>query len=73
MVTTPKKGNVRAPQLENTVIPEDNRLVTRKDQIMARFPDILEGIGKFPGKPYTIQLDPKVPPKQTPCRPVLYI
>ena len=37
---------------------------------MARFPDIFEGIGKFLGKPYEIQLDPKVPPKQTPCRPV---
>ena len=37
---------------------------------MARFPDVFEGIGKFPGKPYEIQLDPKVPPKQTPCRPV---
>ena len=35
-----------------------------------RFPDVFEGIGKFPGKPYEIQLDPKVPPKQTPCRPV---
>ena len=35
-----------------------------------RFPDIFEGIGKFPGKPYEIQLDPKVPPKQTPCRPI---
>ena len=32
------------------------------------FPDVFEGIGKFPGKPYEIQLDPKVPPKQTPCR-----
>ena len=37
---------------------------------MARYPDVFEGIGKFPGKPYKIQLDPKVPPKQTPCRPV---
>ena len=37
---------------------------------MARFPDVFEGIGKFPGEPYEIQLDPKVPPKQTPCRPV---
>ena len=35
-----------------------------------RFPDVFEGIGKFPGKPYEIQLDPKVPPKQTPCRPI---
>ena len=42
----------------------------KKEQIMARFPDVFEGIGKFPGKPYKIQLDPKVSPKQTPCRPV---
>ena len=51
-------------------IPKDNRLITRKEQIIERFPDVFEGIGKFPGKPYKIQLDPKVPPKQTPCRPV---
>ena len=31
---------------------------------------MFEGIGKFPGKPYEIQLDLKVPPKQTPCRPI---
>ena len=31
----------------------------------------LEGVVKFPGEPYKIQLNPKVPPKQTPCRPVL--
>ena len=37
---------------------------------MARFPDMFKGIGKFPGKPYQIQLNPKVPPKQTPCSPV---
>ena len=37
---------------------------------MARFPDIFEGIGKFPGKPYEIQLDLRVPPKQTLCRPI---
>ena len=37
---------------------------------MARFPDVFEGIGKFPGKPDKTQLDPNVPPKQTPCRPV---
>ena len=70
MVTIPKNVNARAPQLQNTMIPEDNRLVTRKEQIMARFPDICEGIGKFLGKPYEIQLDPNVPPKQTACRPV---
>ena len=29
-----------------------------------------EGIGRFPGPPYHINIDPMVPPKQTPCRPV---
>ena len=37
---------------------------------MAQYPDVFEGIGKFPGPPYTIHLDPSVTPKQTPCQPV---
>ena len=47
-----------------------DQLVTQKEHIMARFPDVFEGVGKFPGQPYKILLNPKVPPKQTPCRPV---
>ena len=47
-----------------------NKLVTSKDQIMAQYPDVFEGIGKYPGPPYTIHLDPSVQPKQTPCRPI---
>ena len=69
-VTTFQNDNVRTPQSQNVKISEDDRLVTRKEQIMARFPDVFEGIGKFPGEPYKIQLDPKVPPKQTSCRSV---
>ena len=69
-VTIPKNGNVRTPQPQNTAISEDNGLITRKEQIMARFPNVFKGIGKFPGKPYKIQLDPNVPPKQTACRPI---
>ena len=34
---------------------------------MKHYPDVFEGIGKFPGPPYTIHLDPSVQPKQTPC------
>ena len=37
---------------------------------MRHYPDVFEGIGKFLGPPYTINLDPSVQPKQTPCRPV---
>ena len=69
-MVTSKKNKISTPQSQQTKIPEDTRLITKKKQIMARFPDMFEGIGKFPGEPYKIQLDPKVPPKQTPCRPV---
>ena len=37
---------------------------------MAQYPDVFGGIGKLPGPPYTIHLDPSVQPKQTPCTPV---
>ena len=66
----PKNSNVRTPQSQKAKISEDTQLITRKEQIMTRFPYVLKGIGKFPGEPYKIQLDLKVPPKQTPCRPV---
>ena len=63
MRTLPHNADTR-PTQTNT-IPEDNRIITTKKQILRRFPDVFKGIGKFPGKPYDIQLDPKVPPKQT--------
>ena len=43
-------------------------LVTWKEHIMYQYPYVFEGIGQFPGEPYHIQIDPKVPLKQTPCR-----
>ena len=48
----------------------NSKLITSKDQIIAQYPDVFEGIGKFPGPPYTIHLDPSVTPQQTPCWPV---
>ena len=65
-----KNDNINTPQSQQIKASEDIRLITKNEQIMTRFPDMFEGIGRFPGKPYKIQLDPKVPPKQTPCRPV---
>ena len=47
-----------------------HKKITSKDLIMKHYPDVSEGIGKFPGPPYTIHLDPSIQPKQTPCRPV---
>ena len=62
----PSKTKTHKPTIHHTKekptmvsIPEDNQLITRKEQIIARFPDVFEGIGKFLGKPYKIQLDPK--------------
>ena len=49
----------------------ESKLVTSQDQIMCEFPDVFEVIGKFPGPPYHIHIDPSVTPKQTPCRPIL--
>ena len=46
------------------------KLVTSKDQILCKHPDVFEGIGSFPGPPYHIKLDPSVSPKQTPCCPI---
>ena len=47
-----------------------SKLVTSKEQILQRYPDIFDGIGCFPGFPYHIQLDTNVTPKQTPCGPI---
>ena len=46
------------------------KLITSQDQIMHEFPDVFEGIGRFPGPPYNILVDPSVTPKPTPCRPI---
>ena len=47
-----------------------NKLITTKEQILEHNPDVFEGIGKFPGLPYSTQLDPNISPKQTPYCPV---
>ena len=44
--------------------------ITTQDQILQEYPDIFEVIGKFLGLPYHIHMDPKITPKQTPCRPI---
>ena len=67
----PQKDNTSNTPAKHNMTNEDNQLVTRQEHIMAQFPDVFEGVGKFPGKPYKICLDPKISSKQTPCRPVL--
>ena len=45
-----------------------NTLITSEEQILSSCPDVFEAIGRFPGPPYHIQVNPNVTPKQTPCR-----
>ena len=50
-----------------TILP---KLITTQSQILQEYPNVFEGIWKFPGLPYHIHVDPGVTPKQTPCRPI---
>ena len=62
-----------AHQAKATVKPKKPppiNIVTKKSDIKEHYADVFEGVRCFPGPPYHIQLDPKVPPKQTPVRPV---
>ena len=46
------------------------KLITSKEMILHEYPDVFEGIGKFPGPDYHIQVDPSIPAKQTLCQPI---
>ena len=59
-----------SPQVPTVKQHRPHKMITIKDHIMRHYPHVFEGIGKFPGSPYTIPLDPSIQPKQTPCRPV---
>ena len=47
-----------------------NMVITCKEQILSSYPDIFEGIGRFPGPLYHIQVNPNITLKQNPCQPV---
>ena len=46
------------------------KLITSKEMLLHEYPNIFEGISKFPGPDYHIQVDPSIPPKQIPCQPI---
>ena len=77
------KNSVNMPEntveMDNGAITQDTtpvdmqiqrKIVKRKANIKENYADVFEGVGRFPGPPYHIQVDPKIPPKQTPLRPV---
>ena len=47
-----------------------NRIIKSKQDIKRLYPTVFNGIGKFPGGLYQIQLEPSIPPRQMPYRPV---
>ena len=53
-----------------TVTKQGPKLITNKEMILQEYPDVFQGVGKFLGADYHIQIDSSVPPKQTPCQPV---
>ena len=72
-VSTQSQTQEVATQTQTTTSvqnPDVKKLTTSKEQILTHYPDVFEGFGKFPGPPYSIQLDPSISPKQTPCHPV---
>ena len=48
--------------------PDLNIVKTSKEQILSSYPDIFKSIGRFPGPPYHIQVDPNITLKHTPCQ-----
>ena len=47
-----------------------NRIIRSKQDIKRQYPTVFTGISKFRGELYKIRLDPNVPPRQMPYRPV---
>ena len=68
-VSTQKNKQKEANQTP-AVVKQNPKLITNKEMILQEYPDVFQGVGKFPGADYHIQIDPSVPPKQTPCWPV---
>ena len=62
-----KEGQHHKSQSDKSKPPT---LITNQKQILQEYPDVFKGIGKFPGPPYHIQVNPTIPPKQTLCRPI---
>ena len=64
-------SNASTSTTRNTVQKlNQNIAINSKEQILSKYLDIFEGIGRFPSLPYHIQVNLNIMPKQTPCRSV---
>ena len=68
-VPTQKNKQKEAAQTP-TATKQGPKLITNKEMILQEYPDVFQGVGKFPGADYHIQIDTSVPPKETPCWPI---
>ena len=57
-------------RIKTEEVNHGHQTVQSKEDLKTLYPNIFNGIGKFPGEPYTITLDPNVRPRQMPHRPV---
>ena len=67
-VSTQKNEQEMATQTTAVKI-KGPKLIMSKEMILQEYPDVFQGIGKFPGADYQVQIDPGIHPKQTPCWP----
>ena len=67
--STPKNKQKEAAQTP-AVTKQGPKLITNKEMILQEYPDVFQGVGKFLGADYHIQIDSSIPPKQTPCQPI---
>ena len=68
-VSTQKNKQKEATQ-KPAATKQGSKLITNKEMILQEYPDVFQGVGKFLGADYHIQIDSSVPPKQTPCQPI---
>ena len=52
------------------VTKQGPKLIMNNEMILQEYPDVFEGVGKFQGAEYHIQIDSSIRPKQTPCQPI---
>ena len=56
-------GPINGPIMQQEDTAKKIKIVKTKEQIKELYPELLEGIGRFPGEPYHIHTDPSVTPK----------
>ena len=69
-VASAQKNKQKEATQTLAVIKQGPKLITNKEMILQEYPDVFQGVGKFLGADYHIQIDSSVPPRQTPCQPV---